>query len=143
MAAEPKTRVIDGLACTSTPLPVMRALNIITECTGLMEAMDAGSDVAMFGAVAKELGGKLDDLLPRILAGTKIKTPEGDVTLNTGAMIDHAFDGRMGALPAVFAFACEVSFRDFFGGLVRLIAQLKIQVAAFKGPAAAPAPASK
>lgn len=127
MGAEPKARVCDGLSCVSMPLPVMRALDILTECTGLMEAAnDADSDAAMFGAVAKQLGnGKLRDLLPRILAGTKVKTPDGEVTLNAPEMIDLAFDGHFGALPAVFAFAVEVSFLDFFEGFARVAAQLK------------------
>ncbi len=132
MGAETKAKVIDGLACSSTPLPVMRALDILTECTGLMDAANnAESDAAMFGAIAKQLGGgKLRDLLPRILAGTKVKTPEGDVVLSSGELIDHAFDGHFGSLPAVFAFAVEVSFADFFEGFARVAAQLKAKAEA-------------
>lgn len=130
--ADAKVKVCDGLTCSSTPLPVMRALDILTECTGLMDAANnADSDIAMFGAVAKQLGGgKLRDLLPRILAGTKVKTTEADVLLDSGEMIDHAFDGKMGALPAVFAFAVEVSFMDFFEGFARVAAQLKAKAEA-------------
>lgn len=135
MAAEAKARVCDGLACVSMPLPVMRALDIITECTGLLEAANnAESDVAMFGAIAKQLGSKLRDLLPRILAGTKVKTPDGDVTLNSVEMIDLAFDGHFGALPAVFAFAVEVSFLDFSEGFARVAAQVKAKRAKMAAP---------
>lgn len=132
MSAEAKARICDGLACSSMPLPVMRALDILTEATGLMDAAtNADSDMAMFGAVAKQLGGgKLRELLPRILAGTKVKTSEGEVLLDSPEMIDHAFDGKMGALPAVFAFAVEVSFMDFFEGSARVAAQLKAKAEA-------------
>lgn len=122
MAAQAKNKAIEGVACSSMPLPPFRSLDLLPELSGLMDANGARleDDQAVFVALAKNLGGgKLRKLLPEILAGTKLAIAESStpLTLNTVEAIDLAFDGRMNLLAPVVAFALEVSFRDFFAGL--------------------------
>lgn len=126
MAAEPVTRSIDGFSVSSTPLPPMRAIDLIPEVASLMDdAAELETNAAMFFQIAKKLGqGRARELLPRILAGTKITVTENGapipITLNTVETFDLAFDGRMGLIIPVIAMALEVSFKDFFAGLARI-----------------------
>lgn len=128
MAAEPKVKNIEGLTVKSTPLPVMRALDLVPELADLLDPT-AESDVAMFAAVAKGLRGRLRQLLPQILAGTTVTvTLNGDpkpISLNSPEAIDLAFDGHMRAFIPVVAFALEVSFRDFFEGGAQAVKALR------------------
>lgn len=129
MAAQPKTELIEGLPVTTTPLPPMRALDLLPE---LMDLADGGatSDVAMLASVAKKLaGGKMRTLLPMVLAGTSVSVAENGksspVPLNDVALIDLAFDGHMRALAPVIAFALEASFGDFFAGLALAVKRIR------------------
>jgi len=126
MDGKAKSRVVEGLPVTSTPLTPWRTLDLLPELSGLMEpGAGADSDLEMFAKVVSGMGkGKLRELLPQILAGTKVTVEESGkptpVPLNSVEMFDLVFDGRMEALPGVVAFALEVSFGGFLAGLARL-----------------------
>lgn len=132
--AESVTTSIEGLIVKSTPLPPFRALDLVPEIVGLIEPnASADSDAAMFAAILRGLGGgKLRELLPRILAGTEVMLPQAGaaaipVRLDSVDGINLVFDGRMGAFPAVVGFAIRVSFADFLEGFGRAVQQFKAQ----------------
>lgn len=132
MSVAPVSRAIEGLgAVTSTPLPPFRALDLLPEVAGLIDkGASAPNDVAMFAAIMRGLGGgKMRELLPQILAGTKVPVTENGKTipiqLNTVEAIDMAFDGRMETLADVIALAVEVSFKPFLSGLARSAQRLR------------------
>ncbi len=129
MAAS-QTKLIEGLAVKSTPLPPMRALDLVPELAAAFDPSGAENDIGMFIAVAKGLGGgKLRHLLPQILAGTTVTiTQNGQpvpVMLTSPEALDLAFDGHMRAFIGVVAFALEVSFRDFFEGGAQTVKGLR------------------
>lgn len=136
--AEPVVQSIEGLTVKSTPLPPFRALDLVPEIIGLAApGANMDSDAATFATILRGLGGgKLRELLPRILAGTKVMLPQAggaaiEVQLDSVDGINLVFDGRMGAFPAVVGFAIRVSFADFLEGFGRA-------VQSFKAPAGSP-----
>ncbi len=123
MTAATSTRTINGMIVKSTPLDPFRTLDLIPELTGLLNEVDGqGSTIGMFVRGMKQLGGgRLKVLLPQVLAGTSMPI-DGGAYLSLGQVdnINIAFDGKMGMLPDVVAFAMEVSFADFLAGLGRI-----------------------
>lgn len=123
MAATPVTRIFDGTTVTSTPLPPMRALDLVSELSGPLQGLKSNSEIqsALLFALTSL---NFRQLLPKLLVSTTITVADGGapmkINLNTTEAIDLAFDGRMGIFLEVVAFALEVTYKDFFAGAARI-----------------------
>lgn len=119
------TRTIDGDALTvvTTELEYFEAEDLKFT---IGAAVFGGSDG--FAGVARYLsGGKLAELLPRLLAGTDVvfKGDGRKYSLGGGrATISEAFTGRAKYMPAVLRIVLEANYADFFDGLA--LAGLKV-----------------
>lgn len=133
MALKTEVREIHGLTVTSTQLPPMRSVMLMTRMARLglpafakMEGLTIGGlgqlDLSALAPALAELFGRLSDrdaadLVRAILEGTSVREGNGkSVELINDGAIDTVFSGRLPALFAVVRFCVEVNYRDFFAG---------------------------
>lgn len=126
-------RDIDGLHVTSTQLPPMRSIALMTrmgrvvlpalaKLDGFSLATLRQADLGSLGPMISDLFARLSDedaarMIREILVATSVRTPDGkNVELINDGAIDKAFAGRLPALLAAIKFALEVNYSGFFAG---------------------------
>jgi hypothetical protein len=136
MGLKTEEREINGLVVTTTELPAMRALKLLTRLGKVFGPMLAGLPDLKSGqlgnlAVATALGtalGRLEEadvssLTRDILASTRVRVEHEKgprvVELTSESSINTVFEGRLNDLLLTLAFALEVNFAAFFLGLRR------------------------
>lgn len=133
-----ETREIDGLRFTVQQLPARRGMKLLNHLIriagpGLAKAAGAlkGGDLAKldlanidFGALGEALKSIFDGL-PDVEFDYVLDEMLAVTLLNEAPLkpvFDAALQGRIGTVYKLLAFALEVNFRDFFGGLSGLTA---------------------
>lgn len=128
MALRSETRDIDGMSMTTTQLPALRSLALMTRLSkiiapalGYLDGLDLKSDISALGPALAALFAGLDGeqaqaLAREILIASTIVIDGRMVALSDGTMIDHAFSGKMKSFLGALKFALEVNYSDFLGG---------------------------
>lgn len=134
MALKTEQRDIQGLAVTTTELPAMRSLKLLTKLGKVFGPLLASlpelkanklSNEAIATAIGVALG-KLDEadvstLTRDILASTRVQVDHEKgprvLDLNSEDRVNTVFEGKLDALLLTMAFALEVNFAAFFLGL--------------------------
>jgi hypothetical protein len=135
---EPQTKQIDDVNVTVTQLPAMRALKLLHR---ILKAVAPSAAKAMASGDAKKLAltnlSEAAELLfdrlseEDLAAVTKQLLSTAFVTAGdeqrpavSGDILHGAFDGHIGLLMKVLAFALEVNYGDFLGVLKRAVKNL-------------------
>lgn len=125
-----ETRTIDGLEVTTTQLPSMRALRLMTRIGRLimpslakLDGLSVGAllraEMSSIGPAVSELFDRLTDsqaeeLVREILVATAVDVDGKRVELINGAAIDKVYSGNLPALFSTIRFALEVNYGGFF-----------------------------
>lgn len=123
-----ESKDINGLHVTTTQLPALRALNLLTRIgkiiapiLGSMPHVKSVKDLntialnAALGSLFAQLGeDEAARLARQILVATKVTVDGKFIELTTDNAINLVFDGRLGDLFSVIGFALEVNFAGFF-----------------------------
>lgn len=161
---EAQTETIDGTAFTISPLPAMKAFLMLQRLGKVLgpalarvagavkgDAVDgagaADALVLLFSGLPPE---ELETIVRDLLAGSLVLGEGGKAApLMTGGangkgVFDVVFQGRMGTLFKLLAFAIRVNYRDFFdalsGKLGAVAAKMQRQFAGSSTSPAGPTP---
>lgn len=132
-----ESKVIDGMTFTVQQLPAMRALRLLNRLgrfftPALASLVGGGGKLgqADVGALAAAAGGLFDRLsedelerLTKDLLETATVAIDGKDTGPVMPQFDLLFQGKMGAVLKLLAFALQVNYSDFsdaLGGLAKL-----------------------
>lgn len=134
-----KTKTIDGLAVTSMSLEPADACDLLPEIAPIIGTLFSAQKAIAEQGIADALkalgqtlgGGKLTDLMVRLLSSTIITDPNGTkFRITDRATFNLAFGGRMWSAFAVAAFAFEVTYGNFSDVASRLPGGNPVQAAA-------------
>jgi len=134
MPIRSEKRTIDGLDVTVTQLSAMRALALLPRIGKALAPAVEKLDPSLLSSKAGDVqllaivpvltaffsaldSAEATDLIRQLNVGTTVAWDGKFVDLNSEAIIDLVFTGRLPTLLKVTAFALEVNFGGFFDGL--------------------------